>query len=294
MAERFFTKAIPPRVGIGSDLDDHSSTFASRRLCVGEGIDGTAVTIMNRSTAAGSEKVDAWAKRRVVSAQGAGQRGGFEDAARLQESMLAPIEKRVLIWLARRMPNRVTPDLLTALGLTAMLMAGASYALARWWSPALLLVNVWLAINWFGDSLDGTLARVRNKQRPRYGFYVDHVIDTIGALAIVGGLALSGLMTPLLALAMLCGFYMLSINTYLAAYSLRVFRLSFWKFSPTEMRILLAIGNVVALDRPLVRVLGERHLFFDVSGGIATAVMLIIFAFAVLRNTIALYRAERV
>lgn len=229
-----------------------------------------------------------------MSVQHEGQSGGFEDAARIQESILAPLERRLLIWLARRMPNWVTPDLLTALGLTGMLMAGASYAVARWWAPALLLVNAWLAINWFGDSLDGTLARVRNKQRPRYGFYVDHVVDTVGALAIMGGLALSGLMTPLLALGMLCGFYMLSINTYLAAYSLRVFQLSFWKFSPTEMRILLAIGNVVALDRPLVRVLGERRLFFDVSGVIAMAVMLTIFAVAALRNTIALYRAERV
>lgn len=229
-----------------------------------------------------------------MSNENAGQKDRFDDAVRVQESLLAPLERRCLVWLARRMPGWVTPDLLTALGFGAMLMAGLSYGLARWWPPALLVVNLWLALNWFGDSLDGTVARVRNKQRPRYGFYVDHVIDTVGALAVIAGLAFSGYMTPLVALGLLSAFYMLSINTYLAAYSLRVFRLSFWKFSPTEVRVLLAVGNAFALDRPMVRVLGERHLLFDVSGVIAMAVMTIIFVVAVLRNTIALYKAERV
>jgi phosphatidylglycerophosphate synthase len=224
----------------------------------------------------------------------AGQPDRFVDAVRVQESLLAPLERRLLIWLARRMPEWVTPDLLTAVGFAAMLMAGVSYGLARWWPPALLLVNVWLALNWFGDSLDGTVARVRNKQRPRYGFYVDHVIDTVGALAVMGGLAFSGYMTPLVALGLLSAFYILSINTYLAAYSLRVFRLSFWKFSPTEVRVLLAVGNAFALDRPVVRVPGGRYLLFDVSGVIAITVMLIIFVIAALRNTVTLYKSERV
>ena len=100
---------------------------------------------------------------------------GFRDAARVQQSVLAGIEKRSLVWLARRTPLWVKPDHLTALGFTAMILAGVSYALARFWAPSLIVVNVWLAVNWFGDSLDGTLARERQCQRPRYGFYVDHM-----------------------------------------------------------------------------------------------------------------------
>src|SRR5437667_2144820 len=96
----------------------------------------------------------------------------FKDAARVQESLLAPIERICLQWLARHSPGGIGPDHLTILGLAAMLMAGFCYALARSWPPALLLVCVCLAINWLGDSLDGTLARVRKQQRPRYGFYV--------------------------------------------------------------------------------------------------------------------------
>ena len=101
----------------------------------------------------------------------------FQEAERAQLSLLAPIEKRCLIWLAKRAPRWMHSDHLTALGLIALLAAGFCYWYSRWNPLALLLVIVCLAVNWAGDSLDGTLARVRNKQRPRYGFYVDHVLD---------------------------------------------------------------------------------------------------------------------
>ena len=154
----------------------------------------------------------------------------FRNAVRRQESLLAAVEKQCLPWLAHRLPARVNSDHLTLLGFAAMFLAGACYALARWWSPSLLLVDLWLAVNWFGDSLDGTLARVRNQQRPRYGFYVDHMVDTFGALFLIGGLALSGYMAGWVALALLLSFYLLSINSYLATYTLGTFELSFWKF----------------------------------------------------------------
>ncbi len=217
---------------------------------------------------------------------------GFQDAKRQQESLLAPLERRCLAWLARRAPAWVHPDHLTLLGFAAMLLAGASFALARWWPPALLLVNVWLAVNWLGDSLDGTLARARNKQRPRYGFYVDHMVDTFGALFVTGGLALSGYISPWAAIALLVGFYMLSINVYLATYTLGTFQLSFWKLSPTEIRILLAIGNTVAFFQP--RILAGRYLFYDLAGVVAVAAMAVVLVLSVARNTQALYRQERV
>ena len=117
---------------------------------------------------------------------------GFRDAKRVQQSILARPEKKVLVWLAQRTPARLNSDHFTALGFVAMLLAGASYAAARWHPAALWLATFFVALNWLGDSLDGTLARVRNQLRPRYGFYVDHMLDSLGALALMGGLALSG------------------------------------------------------------------------------------------------------
>jgi phosphatidylglycerophosphate synthase len=198
--------------------------------------------------------------------------------------------------MAERMPACVGSDHLTLLGFAALLLAGASYAAARWWPPALLLVNVWLAVNWFGDSLDGTLARVRNRQRPRYGFYVDHMVDSFGAFFLIAGLALSGFMSAGVAAALLVSFLLLSINSYLATYTLGTFRLSFWRFSPTEIRILLALGNAVALVKPTVRVFDLFDApvrFFDVGGIVAVAVMAVVLVVSVAENTLALYRAEK-
>lgn len=215
----------------------------------------------------------------------------FRDAARVQQSLLAPLERRCLKWLAERMPSWTTPDQLTVLGFATMLFAGAFYALAAQNPAALFAANVCLVLNWFGDSLDGTLARVRNRQRPRYGFYVDHVVDTFSALFLIGGLALSGLMSPWAAAGLLIAFYMLSINSYLATYTLGTFRLSFWKFSPTEIRVLLAAGNTLVFFRPTV--FGGRWLFFDVAAGAAAVIMVAALLFSIARNTIALYRLER-
>ncbi|MEK6285851.1 MAG: CDP-alcohol phosphatidyltransferase family protein [Acidobacteriota bacterium] len=218
----------------------------------------------------------------------------FKSAVRQQTSMLAPLERICLSWLASHMPGWVKSDHLTLLGLAAMLAAGVCYALARWWPPALLIVNLCLALNWFGDSLDGTLARARNKQRPRYGFYVDHIIDAFGILFVICGLALSGYMSWTIALATLVTYFMLSIDVYLATYTIGTFKLSFYKFSPTELRILLAIGNIRAMGHPTTQVLGDTYLFFDIGAIVAVALMAVVLLVSVTRNTITLYRAERV
>jgi len=218
----------------------------------------------------------------------------FKSAVRKQTSLLAPLERVCLSWLARNMPSWVKSDHLTLLGFGAMLAAGACYALAKWWPAALLIVNVCLAINWFGDSLDGTLARARNKQRPRYGFYVDHIIDAFGILFILCGLALSGYMTWVIALAVLVTYFLLSIDVYLATYTIGTFKLSFYKVSPTELRILLAIGNIRAMSHPTTHALGDQYLFFDVGAVIAMILMAVVLIVSVTRNTMTLYRAERV
>jgi len=213
---------------------------------------------------------------------------------RIQESMLAPIERRTLIWLARRLPDRVTPDTLTLLGLVSLFLAGVAYASTRYWPSALFLVNIFIAANWFGDSLDGTLARVRDKQRPRYGFYVDHVVDALGAFFILSGFALSGFVHAGVALGMLVAFLLVSVESYLATYALGRFRLSYWKFGPTELRILLAVGNVVAYFKPNVVLFGFEFRFFDVGFVCGIVGLVAVLIRALVRNTRELYAAEKV
>lgn len=218
----------------------------------------------------------------------------FKNAIRLQRSLLTPIERACLNWLAQRMPSFVTSDHLTLLGFAAMFVAGISYGAARWWPGALLLVNVMLGVNWFGDSLDGTLARARNKLRPRYGFYVDHIVDAFGILFVMCGLAASGYMSVTTALGVLVVYFLLSIDVYLATYTIGTFKMSFYKLGPTELRILLAIGNIKAMVGPTVHVFGERYLFFDVGAVVAMALMGAMVIGSALRNTITLFRAEKV
>lgn len=219
---------------------------------------------------------------------------GFEEARRKQESFLAPIEKRCLLWLAQRAPVWLNSDHLTLLGLAALLGAGLSYWWARWNPAGLYAAVLCLALNWLGDSLDGTLARVRNKQRPRYGFYVDHVVDAFGALFLLGGLALSGYMSERIALGLLIAYLMLSIEVYLATYALGTFHISFWKLSPTELRILLSLGNLALVWRPDARVLGTNYRLFDAGGAVGIAGMGLMLLVAAARHTYTLYQSERV
>jgi len=209
-------------------------------------------------------------------------------------SLLAPLEKKCLIWLARHTPRWINSDHLTVLGLVSLAGAGLSYWYARWNPAGLLWVILFLALNWLGDSLDGTLARVRQQQRPRYGFYVDHVVDAFGTFFLLAGLALSGYMSERVATGLLIAYFMLSIEVYLATYTVGTFHLSFWKFSPTELRILLMIGNLALFYRPVVHLFGGSYLLFDVGGVIGAAGMALMLLAAVAKHTAALYRAEPV
>jgi phosphatidylglycerophosphate synthase len=173
-----------------------------------------------------------------------------------------------------------------------MLLAGLSYWLARVTPVGLLLAVVFLAVNWFGDSLDGTVARVRGHQRPRYGFYVDHLVDALGALFLLGGLGLSGYMSPFIALALLVAYLLLLVETFLATYTLRTFTMSHFKIGPTELRILLAAGNLVLLFHPMAEVFGREYRLFDVGGAVATCGLLATLTVAAVANTRALYIAE--
>ncbi len=226
--------------------------------------------------------------------QVAGGRGlKFESAKRVQEALTARAEKRTLVWMAEHAPRWLNSDHLTLLGFAAQILTGVSYAVARWHRWALVAAVLCIALNWLGDSLDGTLARVRNRQRPRYGFYVDHVIDTLGAFFLCGGLALSGYVHPAIAAGLLVAWLMLSIEVYLATYVLGAFHMSFWKFGPTEIRILLAIGTLVLLSRPMVHLAGRSFLLFDVGGSIAIIGMGVMLVVNSIRHTARLYDEER-
>jgi archaetidylinositol phosphate synthase len=216
----------------------------------------------------------------------------FANAVRVHNALTAKVEKRLLTWLAVRMPVSIGPDHLTALGFAAQILAGAAYALSSRDGRFFWLVNFLLAVNWFGDSLDGTLARVRNRQRPRYGFYVDHIADTFGAFALMAGLGCSGYVHWEFAAGMLVCFYALSIESYLATYTTGRFHLSHGLFGPTEIRILLAIGNILVLNYPYVNIAGRQFLSFDFGGAIAIAGMTAMVLFAAFQQTVLLYKAE--
>jgi len=216
----------------------------------------------------------------------------FRPARRVNDALTASLEKRVLQWMAARAPRWVSSDGLTVLGLGAQIGAGAGYALARYNRWALLLVIACVVMNWFGDSMDGTLARVRGQQRPRYGFYVDHMVDVFGAAAMMGGMACSGLVHWQVAIAMLVAFLLLSCESYLATYTLSEFQLSQGLFGPTEIRVLLIAGNVALLRSPYSVIFGHRWLLFDVGGVIAAVGMVGMAVVLTVRHTAQLYREE--
>ena len=216
----------------------------------------------------------------------------FQTAHRINQSITASIEKRALVWMAEHAPNWLTSDQLTLLGFSAQVAAGIFYALSRFNRLALLLVILCLVLNWLGDSMDGTLARIRRQQRPRYGFYVDHMVDIFGSVALMCGLGFSGLLHWQTAIAMLVAFLILSSESYLATYTLSCFQLSQGIFGPTEIRILLIIGNLALLRNPYATLFGHKLLLFDLGGTIGAVVMLAMAMHVTLRHTAELYRQE--
>src|SRR5262245_58287290 len=215
---------------------------------------------------------------------------------RHHNSVLAAAEKRALIWIAQRLPRWINSDHLSALGLAAMAGAGISFWVAQSDPVAgAVLVVLCLALNWFGDSLDGTVARVRDQQRPRYGYYVDHVIDLAGTAMLFAGLAASGYMSPVVATLVVAAFFMVSAEAYLATHARGVFKMAFLGIGPTELRILLAIGALFIIDTPVVTVFGLTNMrLFDLGGLIGAAGMVATFVITSAANVRALYAEETI
>lgn len=219
-------------------------------------------------------------------------RSPFLTARRIHGSLTAASERRLLHAIAGRLPGWVTSDQLTLLGLLAQCGAGLGYAFAGTHRAVLFPVIVCLALNWFGDSLDGTVARLRGLERPRFGFYVDHMVDLVGSVALMTGLGCSGLVHPAVACAMLLGFLLLAAESYLATYTLAEFHLSQGWFGPTEIRLLLVAGNLALLHSPYCTVSGHRLLLFDVGGTVAAAAMAALLLLVAVRHTARLSHQE--
>jgi len=209
---------------------------------------------------------------------------------RLHDSLLAASEKRLLIWIAERLPLWINSDHLTFTGFAAMAGIGACF-----WAggAALALVIPLLFVNWFGDSLDGTVARVRHHERPRYGYYVDHVLDAVGFAALFCGLVLGGHMSPSIGLGFLSAYYLLIAEISMATHARGTFKMAFAKVGPTELRILLAAGTLQLMRSAFVTPFGHSFLLFDVGGAVGIAGLLLTFAVSALRNGVALYKEER-
>lgn len=218
---------------------------------------------------------------------------GFRNATRIHEALTARVEKRVLVWLAQRTPRAINSDHLTVLGFASIVGAGAVFALAQHDRRALVAVCVLLVLNWLGDSLDGTLARVRDQQRPRYGFYVDHVVDCLGSTALFVGIAHSGFMSPAIALVTIICYLLLMAESFLATYTLGRFHMSRGFFGPTELRIVLMIGAWRLWSDPTVTLWGREMLLFDVGGVVAALGMFAMLIATVVKHTRELFRQER-
>lgn len=198
---------------------------------------------------------------------------------RVNKIALARFEQWALPRMAKRLPGWITPDTLTGIGLVAALGIGVSYWLTQYSLDWLWLANILFVVHWWGDSLDGTLARVRKIQRERYGFYVDHQSDAVSALLLFGGLAVSPLMQMPIAMALLIGYYLMMIMVSLVTIARDVFKISFAGIGPTEGRLLMVFANIAVWfwDNPSFIILERSLSLFDILGLIGAAGMLLLY-----------------
>jgi len=198
-----------------------------------------------------------------------------KDAERQAKFIVARFEQWALPRIAARLPRWVMPDHLTGLGIVAATWIMFCYMRSNYDPRWLWGANLGLVLHWFGDSLDGTLARVRRIQRPRYGFYLDHLTDAYSTVVLGLGLGFSPYMLLSVALAGVVGYLVLSINVYLETYVFGRFRYGYGSLGPTEARIMLIVLNLLALTvSPLpFTIFGTRLTAFDI-GGVAVGLLM--------------------
>ena len=215
------------------------------------------------------------------------------DAVRIQTSILNAAEKKVLVWLAQRQPHWVTSDLLTLTGTLGAVVIATGYILSARNINFLWLSSLGFLINWYGDSLDGTLARVRNTQRPIYGYYIDHTMDAICEVIIAIGIGLSGLVSLSLALMVIIGYLLLTINVSINAHLKKEFLLTYFGLGPTEFRLIMILVNTAFIIFPSMAsfqgliVIGDTWVAYkamDVVAAVILVILLIIYTVTVVKD----------
>jgi archaetidylinositol phosphate synthase len=196
---------------------------------------------------------------------------------RIQQNLLAAGERRLLTWLAARMPVSVTPDRLTSVGFVGAVLVAAGYALSSFHTGWLWLSIASYFINWFGDSLDGSLARYRKIERPKFGYFIDHSTDSLGNMLIMIGLGLSPFLRMDVALFGLGGYLLLSIHTFVAARVVDEFRLSYVAAGPTELRLVLIAMTLCMLLFGGDPVLSTMFSAFDLFIGGLGSILILLF-----------------
>lgn len=216
-----------------------------------------------------------------------------EESMRIQTSILNGIEKKILVWLAHRQPRWMTSDILTCIGTLGAIVIAAGFILSDKNIYFLWLSSAGFLINWYGDSLDGTLARVRKKQRPVYGYYVDHTVDAINEVIMFLGAGISGIMHIELALMLLVVYLLLTVNVSVNAHLKQEFKLTYAKLGPTEFRIIIIVVNTVLMYvKPIREFSREITLFghqltfgaMDFVGGFILCVLILIYIVTVFKD----------
>jgi archaetidylinositol phosphate synthase len=214
---------------------------------------------------------------------------------RINDILLGPLERPALQWLAAHMPTWMTPDLLTIIGILGAVIILTGYVLSNENAAFLWLATFGFVINWFGDSLDGTLARYRKIERPKYGFFVDHTVDAFSQLLIFAGIGLSPYVSFELAMLALVGYLLMSILVYVDTYVTGVFKISYGKLGPTEMRAIAIILNIAFLyfGVPTIDLSFVQISIYDLVTLLIASILILIYIFSTIRRAGELARLER-
>lgn len=219
----------------------------------------------------------------------------FRSHIRINESIFGSLERKALLKLAEKMPTWVTPDLMTLSGFLATLIIFLGYWLSNFHPGYLWLANLGFILNWVGDSLDGTLARYRHIERPQYGFYVDHTTDALGQIIIITGLGISPYISFIVALLAVIAYLLLSIHVYIRTYVVGIFRISYLRMGPTEVRTILILFNIAMFffGIPRIEILSHTMILYDVLAIVVTGIMFLLFLVHSVKGAIQLQNADR-
>lgn len=209
-----------------------------------------------------------------------------EQSVRIQTSLLNGVEKKVLVWLAQRQPRWADSDMLTFVGFIGAVVIALGFLLSNLSVHFLWITILGFAINWYGDSLDGTLARVRKEQRPVYGFYIDHTVDAINEAFMFMGAGLSPFMRFDLACVLLVFYLMLTLNVSMNAHLKGEFRLTYAKLGPTEFRLICVVACMLLMWVPGIR---ECFLEFPWFGGLLSIGILDVIGAVILLALVIIY-----